>query len=434
MIANQIEITFRRGNRLLLEVEASCDFKLRGLSDTHESLQRVAVVFPVDNLRRNLTTLLDEILQISKSSDLFLLEIPTYTFDSSTRLEIKSYLGRAIGVSCLLVDSSLEEKQNCVVTKFEIRSKSQCLGSIDGWTIGILSNGVDEEAAIECARSAVLSLTGRNFELIVVGPVKSDYWPLLNSLVLETSQQDRFAPIAEKKNLIIQHAKFENILILHSRYRITKEFFSVIATRGCRWDLLTFRQLTIEERIFPHLLCNSGGKYLSLENEVHLIDNLYVNGGAFALKKTLGIKFPLNSLLFWNEGEDVEWSKRIISAGVTPRFEKGAIAYTVGALNSDYSKVSAMHFRNRFEEIVHKAEINKYRNPVRSSKGVFSTNMVYATSVLSNYFRGLSFSFEELNTLKKLLRLIILIYLKSLRDVRLISKFIIPSRQIAKKI
>jgi hypothetical protein len=46
---------------------------------------------------------------------------------------------------------------------------------------------------------------------------------------------------------------------------------------------------------------------------------MYVNGGALIAKRQLLVECPWNELLFWNQGEDVELTRRMKVLGITPR-------------------------------------------------------------------------------------------------------------------
>jgi len=137
--------------------------------------------------------------------------------------------------------------------------------------------------------------------------------------------------ITRKKNLGVQAARYENVVLMHDYVKILPGWNEGWAKFGFDWDVASNRIITQEGHRWrdwcywnsPHIphensivepWCPQGmtfkgqaqlAPYTEKETSRH-----YINGTYWVAKKDFMLKFPLNESLGWGRGEDVEWSLR----------------------------------------------------------------------------------------------------------------------------
>jgi hypothetical protein len=274
-------------------------------------------------------------------------------WDHELGLQIRTFVGRS------QVRSSLfESNTQAGLLVFDFTSLPLDSGE-NGWTLGVVTSAKDEQQALKCADSLRNAFSQIPHEIIVVGPASSKEWVNNQAKIYRSDILEDLAPIAAKKNLIAAKSNFDKILFVHSRYLFREDFGHQINKRKNRWDVLTFQQQFLDGAHYPHLISNSGGRYLSHATETNFVENLYINGGAFAVKRALILRHQLNPFLFWNEGEDIEWSNLIFSNGYVPRYEPNAVAITAGRASTNVSHIELFrtHSSERLNLYAHLARI-----------------------------------------------------------------------------
>lgn len=169
------------------------------------------------------------------------------------------------------------------------------------------------------------------FEIIIIGGIDQEYF--YDSPIRHFEFEEVSKPwITKKKNLITQHALYENIVYLHDYVILCKGWyqgwlemkdFSVANNIILNQDNSRFRDLTLVpwELKFPNSfpIFISDQKYLIPYKEKYLKKFnrwIYFSGAYFVAKKEVMLKEPLDEKLFWGDGEDIEWANRI-----TKKFE-----------------------------------------------------------------------------------------------------------------
>lgn len=122
--------------------------------------------------------------------------------------------------------------------------------------------------------------------------------------------------ITKKKNILIDRAKYENVVMMHDYYVFDKDWYNNFMLFGNDWDVCTNAQLLLngkrhftdwvvwDDPVFP--------RYTSLHyDDWSRTRYMYISGGYFLLKKQVGIDNPFNENLVHGDAEDVEWSLRV---------------------------------------------------------------------------------------------------------------------------
>ena len=124
--------------------------------------------------------------------------------------------------------------------------------------------------------------------------------------------------IAEKKNIGSKFAKFDKLCILHDYVSLRNDWFHVYQSETSNdWDILVPKVLNSNnKRHRDWVLWNdpiySESKFPNCLPPYEYDSNFYyINGTVMVVKNIFFSQNPLNNLLFWGQGEDVEWSLRV---------------------------------------------------------------------------------------------------------------------------
>ncbi len=208
----------------------------------------------------------------------------------------------------------------------------------DSWSFGIITSGAESEfeKLEEFVNSILEAFSGakRTFEVIVC----SDRFIDLKDLIKDTENVRLllYSPkntipeiqISHKKNKITKFSKYKNLMICHNRYIMPKDWINQIENTGYQFIAQTITQPILnfkghsKHKNIPSIAAMPSldhyGKAILLDPyEYH--PNTYINGGCIIAKKWILTKLKWNELLFWNECEDVELSRRLQDYGVILR-------------------------------------------------------------------------------------------------------------------
>lgn len=163
------------------------------------------------------------------------------------------------------------------------------------------------------------NLTKDNFEIILIGPdneflKKTKSLADINIIFDETILAGW---ITMKKNIGVQHAKYENVCIMHDYVGLCENWYNGYLTFGDDWDvcLNPVRTTTgsrywdwIARDVSPERECFA--KFISYDDLTQTKKYMYVGGTYWCAKKQFMLENPLDNRLVHGGGEDVEWSMR----------------------------------------------------------------------------------------------------------------------------
>ena len=165
------------------------------------------------------------------------------------------------------------------------------------------------------------------FEIIVVGGEYLSRYPDLIHVDFDESQKPMW--ITRKKNLITKNAKFENIVFMHDYYFLHDNWYEGFKKFGNDWDICMNKILNQDSSRFRDwIICYDRefeDRDFSLD-EVRRVKstrylppyaynktkNMYISGGYWVAKKHVMEEEPLDENLIWEQGEDYEWSERVL--------------------------------------------------------------------------------------------------------------------------
>jgi len=187
------------------------------------------------------------------------------------------------------------------------------------FTFGIITDGTSDNNLLLVIES-IIRQSIENFEIIIVGNTKIN---LHNIVVIPFSEELKSKWITRKKNIIINKAKFENIVFLHDYVILDTNWYKGFLTFGNGFDVCMniflnkdgsrFRDWTIwpHNNLILDKIVKKNRQCLLPYHISHLTKYMYVSGTYWVAKTNFMKKYPLNEDLVWGESEDVEWSLRI---------------------------------------------------------------------------------------------------------------------------
>jgi len=222
-------------------------------------------------------------------------------------------------------------------TQFAVRNIRTSVRSVSlgGFSFGVITDGSRQAQLFSFLRSVreVRRLEDEPVELLVCGPeaIRGETEALFPELVF-VADDGHFAEqgwITHKKNRLVEHASHENLVITHDRYTIEPDFIEGLRKFGGDFALLVCRLVRPDGRRFPDWIALGADWSWATPAMLEYGDfnrYMYVNGSFIIAKKQVLQRLPWNELVFWQQAEDVELTRRMMSAGIVPRLARAAVA------------------------------------------------------------------------------------------------------------
>lgn len=195
------------------------------------------------------------------------------------------------------------------------------------FTFGIITDGRNDVFISEIIESIKIQKI-QNYEIIIIGNSKLKG---INIKSIPFNDNASLKPwITKKKNLITENASYENIVYIHDYIKFCEGWYEGYQEFGNSFNVCTniiynsdgsrFRDWTIDP--WSYLEVQNIVKKTDEDNVIgfhcllpynilHLSKFMYISGSYWVAKKNVMNSFPLYEKLYWNEGEDLIWSKSI---------------------------------------------------------------------------------------------------------------------------
>jgi len=161
-----------------------------------------------------------------------------------------------------------------------------------------------------------------SYEIIIIG--NCSLMESNNIRIIPFDESLRNMWITKKKNIITTEAKYDNIVYMHDYLILDANWYQEFLEFGTDWDIcmnsiknqdgsrmLDWMGLP-DDRVYGNVL---------LPYDYEGSSGMYIPGYFWVAKKSIMCKYPLNEDFYWGEGEDIEWSKRVIG-GFPPMWLK----------------------------------------------------------------------------------------------------------------
>ncbi|MEP7110017.1 MAG: hypothetical protein ABI760_18625 [Ferruginibacter sp.] len=202
---------------------------------------------------------------------------------------------------------------------------------ISRWSFGIVSDGRKNERILNII-GQIKAFQIPEYEILICGPSPSNELPEKVTVLDDKDLYfDTRIPISRKKNRIIEHARYNNLVIMHDRISFAKDWYTKIISYGNYFDQLCIPILDEDtqslrvndwQKSFHDLTLfqvSNAGKLQYAEWDRHI----YADGGFMLIKKHILEKIKLNPYLNWGEMEDVDLSARLYLDGTSFCFYTG---------------------------------------------------------------------------------------------------------------
>jgi hypothetical protein len=184
------------------------------------------------------------------------------------------------------------------------------------WTFGIVTGFEDYQRLDEILKS-IRALSIPEYEIILIGGGNSDFIVFAEDVKVvdfDESQKPRW--ITRKKNILVNEAKYNNIVLMHDYHVFDKDWYENFKSFGTDWDICSCPQYLITGARNPMDWSlwdkPDHGRAWSLNyDDWSQTQYMYISGGFFIVKKHVLQEEPLDESRGWNEEEDVEWSMRV---------------------------------------------------------------------------------------------------------------------------
>jgi hypothetical protein len=183
------------------------------------------------------------------------------------------------------------------------------------FTFGIITGGGNDHLISKIKESIEL-LNIPNYEIIIVG---NCHLGGPNITIVPFDEGIRPLWITRKKNIITHLAKYENVVYLHDYITFLPDWYEGYLKFGNNFKVCMNKVLGYGgERFRDWLLCHEDASSIGVNKQYCLlpydVTNLsrfqYISGAYWVAKKETMLRYPLNEGLVWEQGEDVEWSRR----------------------------------------------------------------------------------------------------------------------------
>jgi glycosyltransferase involved in cell wall biosynthesis len=183
------------------------------------------------------------------------------------------------------------------------------------FTFGIITV-YEDKARLQEIILSIRNLNIPDYEIIFVGGGDSSGIDGEDIRIIDFDENQKPKWITRKKNIIVQNARYDNVVLLHDYHVFDPGWYEAFKTFGIDWDICSCPQYLINGYRNPmdwSLWDKPGhGRAWSLNyNDWSQTQYMYISGGFFIVKKHVLLEEPLDESLVWNEEEDVEWSMRV---------------------------------------------------------------------------------------------------------------------------
>ena len=184
------------------------------------------------------------------------------------------------------------------------------------WTFGIVTGFEDYQRLDEILKS-IRALSIPEYEIILIGGGNSNFIVFAEDVkVIDFDESQKPRWITRKKNILVNEAKYNNIVLMHDYHVFDKDWYENFKSFGTDWDICSCPQYLITGARNPMDWSlwdkPDHGRAWSLNyDDWSQTRYMYISGGFFIVKKHVLQEEPLDESRGWNEEEDVEWSMRV---------------------------------------------------------------------------------------------------------------------------
>lgn len=235
-----------------------------------------------------------------------------------------------------------------------LRVRREPVRPVRSVTLGVITDGRKPESVSSFVESAVRleRPADVDLEVVVCGPPGSvDHLTIGRDCTTLVEQPEEFSEqgwITRKKNLVVERARGDLVVVAHDRYTFAPDFLTELLALGPDVSVIVCRQETLDGRRFPDWVTIGASWSFAGVGMLPYDDwtpDGYVNGGVMIARREVLLRHPWNDLLFWNQAEDVELSRRLWAGGVVARLARRVRVRTALSRQDQMSAFEMLAFR-----------------------------------------------------------------------------------------
>ncbi len=228
---------------------------------------------------------------------------------------------------------------NIAQSAFRLTGAARPAPTLASYSFGVITDG-RRQGEVDRFIDSIQALAGLDdieHEILVCAP-EAECLRLAGQPHLRAIPQDKGFEtegwITRKKNQLVEAARFENLVVAHDRYTLPPDFLARMQDFGADFDVLVCAQQLANGERFPDWVTLGSEWNWTVCAMLDYDDysrHQYINGGIMLAKREALRETPWNELLFWQQAEDVELTRRLQQRGIVPRLARHVVAVTAHA-------------------------------------------------------------------------------------------------------
>lgn len=213
-----------------------------------------------------------------------------------------------------------EDQKERILVFQKIKQLLEPGDSMKRWTFGIISNGKKNDQ-IKQQIARIHDLKVPEYEILICGKFEETKDTKVKYLFFEAYDRGW---ITAQKNVILEHARYENIVMMHDRILPSRDFYHGLKKYGNYFEVLSCKITDAQG-----MRC---GDWMTLGNEMWSVPRIglleyhdwdrygWIDGALAIMKKSTWKKAQWDESLFWNQKEDIKLASDWLEKGIVARF------------------------------------------------------------------------------------------------------------------
>jgi len=188
-----------------------------------------------------------------------------------------------------------------------------------GWSFLIITNG-KRPAKLAREIDSIRALGIPQCEILVGGEPPSELPEGIGTvLAIDAARNGR---LGEMRNALTAAAKYDHLVVVDDDFIFHSDFYSGLQRFGDDWEVLSVRILNPDGTRFWDWATHGGPKGHALLDYDETDEHVYITGGLILLKADVADRVKWDDGRGFYQGEDVDFSSRLRSAGIRPVFNR----------------------------------------------------------------------------------------------------------------
>lgn len=234
---------------------------------------------------------------------------------------------------------------------------------MNGISFCIITSGHEDQQLQTCINS-IVSLNIPKYEIVIVGGQSTSIeldkhikWfafdESVKSTIIVDNKPGRW--ITRKKNLTVENAQYDICVVIHDYILFDSDWWTEFEKFGTHWDICVHQNILANGargdgwRIDRHPLLPRG--CMVPYDMIDLSQYMAIAGNYQCIKRQRWLEEPMNENLLWGQGEEMEWSRRIVPKSHIQCNPKCIYRYQKGKLHDHRHATADMEQMKAHEKV-----------------------------------------------------------------------------------